>query len=55
MIDEDSELLSIYYGQDSNEDDANALADAIMEKYDSIDVEVHPGGQPIYYYIASVE
>ena len=55
MIDEDSELISIYYGEEADEASAQAIADAIMEKYDSVDVEIHNGGQPIYYYIASVE
>ena len=55
MVEEDSELISIYYGSDSSEEDANEIADAIMEKYDYLDVEVHPGNQPVYYYIISVE
>ncbi len=55
MIDEDSELISIYYGEEADEASAQAIADAIMEKHDSVDVEIHNGGQPIYYYIASVE
>lgn len=55
MMDEDSELISIYYGQDVNEEDAQALADAIEEKYPDCDVELQWGGQPIYYYIVSVE
>ena len=55
MIDEDSELISIYYGEEADEASAQAIADAIMEKFDSVDVEIHNGGQPIYYYIASVE
>lgn len=55
LMDEDSELVSLYYGQDTTEDDANALADRVMEEYPDVDVEVHPGGQPIYYYVLSVE
>lgn len=55
MIDDDSELLCIYYGQEANEEDANAIADSVSEKYPDIDVEVHPGGQPVYYYVLSVE
>ncbi len=55
MIDEDSELISIYYGEEADEASAQAIADAVMEKHDSVDVEIHNGGQPIYYYIASVE
>lgn len=55
LMDEDSELVSLYYGNEVTEDDANALADEIMEKYPDVDVEVHMGGQPIYYYVLSVE
>ena len=55
MIDDDSELVSIYYGADTGEDDASALADRVMEEYPDLDVEVHFGGQPIYYYVLSVE
>ena len=55
MVEEDSELISIYYGADADEDSANALADKLMEEYDYLDVEVHSGGQPVYYYIISVE
>lgn len=55
LVDEDSELVSLYYGDEISEDDANALADEIMEKYPDVDVEVHMGGQPIYYYVLSVE
>ncbi len=55
LIDEDSELVSLYYGEDMAEEVANGLADAIMEKYPDVDVEVHSGGQPIYYFILSVE
>jgi len=55
MIDEDSELISIYYGEEIAEDAANGLADRIMEAYPDIDVELHLGGQPVYYYVVSVE
>ena len=55
LVDEDSALISLYYGQDVSEDDASALADMIAEKYPDVDVEVNPGGQPIYYYLLSVE
>ena len=55
LIDEDSELLCLYYGEDITEDAANELADALSEKYPDIDVEVNMGGQPIYYYVMSVE
>ncbi len=55
LMNEDSELVSLYYGQDTSEEDANVLADRVMEAYPDVDVEVHPGGQPIYYYVLSVE
>jgi len=55
LMDEDSELVSLYYGEEMTEEDANALADRVMEAYPDVDVEVHPGGQPIYYYVLSVE
>lgn len=55
MMDEDSELVSIYYGSDISEEDANALNDMIASKYPYADVELHSGGQPIYYYVISVE
>lgn len=55
LMDEDSELVSLYYGEEVTEEDAEALAEKIMEKYPDVDVEVHPGGQPIYYYVLSVE
>jgi len=55
LITEDSELVSLYYGEEVKEETANELADEIMEKYPDVDVEVHMGGQPIYYYVLSVE
>ena len=55
MVDEDSGLLSIYYGSDMTEEDAQSLADRFSEKFPLIDVEIHSGGQPIYYYVVSVE
>lgn len=55
MVEEDSELISIYYGEEANEDDAQKIADTLMEKYDYLDVEVHAGNQPVYYYVISVE
>ncbi len=55
MVDEDSGLISIYYGQDVTEEVAQEFAESIEEIYDECDVEVQYGGQPIYYYIVSVE
>lgn len=56
MLDEDSdELISIYYGEDISEEEATALSQEIEEKYPDMDVELQYGGQPIYYYIVSIE
>jgi dihydroxyacetone kinase-like predicted kinase len=55
LADDESELISLYYGEEVSEEDANALADEVMELYPNLDVEVHRGGQPIYYYVLSVE
>ena len=55
LTDEDSELISLYYGADVSEEDADLLAEMIAEKYPEVEVEVNAGGQPIYYYLLSVE
>jgi len=55
LVDEDSELISIYYGADVSEEDAEKLIAEIEELYPDQDVDAHCGGQPIYYYILSVE
>ena len=55
MVDEDSELISIYYGADVEETDAKAFAEYVEDTYSDCDVEFNYGGQPIYYYILSVE
>ncbi len=56
LIDEDeTSFVSIYFGEDINEDEASVLVEYIEEKYDDIDVELSYGGQPLYYYIISVE
>lgn len=55
MVDEDSELICIYFGDEVDEEIANDFAAAVEEKYPDCDVEIHSGGQPIYYYIVSVE
>lgn len=55
MVDEDAELISIYYGEDFSEEDAGRLAGRLEEKYPDCDIEVNYGGQPIYYCIISVE
>ncbi len=55
MLDDVSELVSLYYGADTTEDEANLIADAVRRKHPDVDVEVHYGGQPVYYYYLSVE
>lgn len=55
MLDEDSQLVSIFYGDGVTEEDADAIAEKLSEKYPDTEVEVQFGGQPIYYYIVSVE
>jgi dihydroxyacetone kinase-like predicted kinase len=49
------EIITLYYGQDVKEEDAVKLQEAIMEKYPECDVELHYGGQPIYYYYIALE
>ncbi len=55
LVDEASEIVGIYYGEDVSDEAARALGDAIAAEYPGVEVEVHSGGQPIYYYIVSVE
>lgn len=55
MVDEDSELISVYYGQDVKEEEAEGLVEALEEEFPDCDVELQEGGQPIYYYVLSVE
>ena len=55
MVEEDSEVISIYYGAETSEEAANKLAEELEETYPDCEVEVNMGGQPIYYYIISVE
>ncbi len=55
MVDEDSAIVSIYFGSESSEEKAEEIASAIEEKYPDVEVEVNDGGQPIYYYVISVE
>ena len=55
MVDEDSAIVSIYYGSDSTEEAASEIAALIEEKYPDVEVEINDGGQPIYYYVISVE
>lgn len=55
LTDENSELISLYYGEEISEGEANEMAEELMDAYPNLDVEVHYGGQPIYYYVLSVE
>lgn len=55
MVDEDSAIVSIYYGTDATEEAAEEIGTVIGEKYPDVEVEINAGGQPIYYYVISVE
>nr|WP_253294805.1 DAK2 domain-containing protein [Anaerocolumna aminovalerica] len=55
LVDDDSELISIYYGEEVSEDSANELSDMVSKEFPDLDVELNYGGQPIYYYVLSVE
>ncbi|MCI9082212.1 MAG: DAK2 domain-containing protein [Lachnospiraceae bacterium] len=55
MVDEDSAIISVYYGEEVKEEDAQKLGADLEEQYPDCEVEVHCGGQPIYYYVISVE
>ncbi len=55
LMDEGSELISIFYGEDTSKEDAQLLVDDLAGRYPDCDIEVNEGGQPIYYYIISVE
>ncbi len=55
LVDEDSAIISIYYGSDSSEEAAEEIASLIQEKHPDVEVEINNGGQPIYYYVISVE
>ena len=55
LMDENAEIISVYYGSDINDEDANSLQVEIEKMYPEVDIDIHSGGQPIYYYILSVE
>ena len=55
LVDEDSELISLYYGEEVSEEDADKFTAQIEERYPDVDVDAHFGGQPIYYYVLAVE
>lgn len=55
LVDEDSELISIYYGEEVSEEEAEKFAGEMEELYPDVDVDIQFGGQPIYYYVLAVE
>lgn len=55
MVDDESELISLYYGENITDEEANEVGGELMELYPDLDIEIQNGGQPIYYYIISVE
>ncbi len=55
MVDADSSLISIYYGEDVNESEASVLKVKVEEEFPDLEIELHEGGEPVYYYIVSVE
>ncbi|MCR4956071.1 MAG: DAK2 domain-containing protein [Lachnospiraceae bacterium] len=55
MVDEESSIITIYYGEGKSEEDANGLSEKLLEYYPDCEVEVYYGGQPVYYYLISVE
>jgi hypothetical protein len=55
MADEDSELLSVYYGEDVSDESAAALEEKLTESFPDYEIELHKGGQPVYYYLISLE
>ena len=55
LVDEDSELISLYYGEEVKEEDAQRFIAEIEGIYPDVDVDAHYGGQPIYYYVLGVE
>ena len=55
LVDEDSAIITLFYGEDTSKEDAQAIRDALEENFEDVDVELHYGGQPLYYYLISVE
>lgn len=55
MIDDDSELITVYYGEEVTEDEANLFVDKLQEKYEDLDIQCYKGNQPLYYFLMSVE
>lgn len=55
LVDEESSFICVYYGEDTAKEDADALGSYLEERYPDCEVEIQHGGQPIYYYVISVE
>ena len=55
MVEDESELISVYFGEDVTEEDAEALVEKVQAAFPDCEVELNDGGQPIYYYLLSVE
>ena len=55
MYHDEASLLTLYYGNEITEESANAMAEAIENAYSDLDIEVYQGGQPLYYYLISLE
>jgi len=55
MVEDTDELITLFYGKDIAQDEANRLIRSIKDEYPQLDVEVHFGGQPVYYYLISIE
>ena len=55
MVDEESALISLYFGADVKKKDANKMKKSVEEHFPALEVELQEGGQPVYYYVTSVE
>ena len=55
MLDEDSEIITIMYGRDASEDEAQQVVEALEASHDDLEFEIHDGGQPVYHFLVSVE
>ena len=55
MVNEDSELITIFYGEDVKEEEANEFVEKLEEKYEDCDIQLYKGDQPLYYFLMSVE
>ncbi|MGG7324316.1 DAK2 domain-containing protein [Clostridium baratii] len=55
MVDDDSELITVFYGEDIKEEEANSFVEKLEEKYEDCDIQLYKGDQPLYYFLMSVE